>query len=625
MRIGSGVIDQYIYFVAVDSTDFTTRETGLTTFTVYRSRNGGAAVAMSDPTINETDGTNMPGVYELFLDEDMTLDAADDTQEMCFHITQADMAPVTRTIELYRPKITVGNTLDVTSTGGAGIDWGNVENPTTAVDLSGTHIQLVDTTTTNTDMRGTDSAATAANLATVDTVVDAIKVETDKLTLGDAGVGVAGSIIEEVENNAAAITALNNVAATDIVSAGAITTLSGAVANVDLVDLCTTVTTTTTAANLTTNNDKTGYALSAAGVDAIWDETMAGHVTADSAGLVLNEWQDGGRLDLILDIIAADTTTDIPALIAALNDISTAQVNTEVDTALTDIGLDHLISVAAADVPADGSIISHLVSATEDWSTFVPSTDSLQAIRDRGDAEWATGSGGSAPTAAEVAGAVWDEDATGHQTGGSFGQAIGDPASNTETMYEAVVTDAAGTNLAADVIAVKATADAIEVDTTAIEVDTAELGAAVGASLSADIAAVKVDTAATLVDTGTAGVVVASIATNAVNAAALATDAIDEIRDSMLPTQNVAFNNLPFLLVDETDHVTRETGQSPTATGSIDGAAFGATTGTVTEVGNGIYQFDASAADMDGGIVTFRFVATGCDDAFVTVVTGGGV
>lgn len=115
MRIPSGVTDQYIYFVAVDATDFTTRETGLTTFTVYRSRNGGAAAAMTTPTINETDATNMPGVYELLLDEDMTIDAGDDSQEMAFHITHAGMAPVTRTIELYRPKLTAGETLTVAS------------------------------------------------------------------------------------------------------------------------------------------------------------------------------------------------------------------------------------------------------------------------------------------------------------------------------------------------------------------------------------------------------------------------------------------------------------------------------------------------------------------------------
>lgn len=115
MRIPSGVTNKYIYFVAVDATDLKTRETGLSSFTVYRSRNGGAAAAFTTPTINETDNTNMPGVYELLLDEDMTIDSGDDSQEMVFHITHAGMAPVTRTIELYRPKITAGETLTVSS------------------------------------------------------------------------------------------------------------------------------------------------------------------------------------------------------------------------------------------------------------------------------------------------------------------------------------------------------------------------------------------------------------------------------------------------------------------------------------------------------------------------------
>jgi hypothetical protein len=35
---------------------------------------------------------------------------------------------------------TAGRTLDVTATGATGIDWGNVENPTTALNLSGTNI-----------------------------------------------------------------------------------------------------------------------------------------------------------------------------------------------------------------------------------------------------------------------------------------------------------------------------------------------------------------------------------------------------------------------------------------------------------------------------------------------------
>jgi hypothetical protein len=41
---------------------------------------------------------------------------------------------------------TTGRSLDVTATGAAGIDWGNVENKTTVNDLSATDIQLCDTT-----------------------------------------------------------------------------------------------------------------------------------------------------------------------------------------------------------------------------------------------------------------------------------------------------------------------------------------------------------------------------------------------------------------------------------------------------------------------------------------------
>lgn len=37
---------------------------------------------------------------------------------------------------------TAGRTLDVTATGGAGIDWANVENPTTALNLSATNIDV---------------------------------------------------------------------------------------------------------------------------------------------------------------------------------------------------------------------------------------------------------------------------------------------------------------------------------------------------------------------------------------------------------------------------------------------------------------------------------------------------
>jgi hypothetical protein len=126
---------------------------------------------MSSPTVNETDSSNMPGVYELLLDEDMTIGAGNDSEEMVFHITHSGMAPVTRVIELYRPKITAGETLTVSS--GA-----------------------VSTCTTNSDMRGTDSAATAAALATVDGIVDAILADT-----GTDGVVLAAATCNKIADH----------------------------------------------------------------------------------------------------------------------------------------------------------------------------------------------------------------------------------------------------------------------------------------------------------------------------------------------------------------------------------------------------------------------------------------
>lgn len=267
MRLSSGTTDQYIYFVAVDITDLKTRETGLSGFTVYRSRNGAASAQVTTPTVNETDATNMPGVYEFLVDEDTTIAAGNSTEEIAFHITHASMAPVTRTIELFVPPVSEGETLGVSGTGSmtgsvasvvatVSADVVSISGDATAadnleLDYDGTGYakanSTIGTCTTNTDMRGTDSAATAAALATAQTDLDTIT--------GSDGVTLA--------------------------------TAQGLYAPSKAGDAMT---------------------LTAAGVDLIWDETMAGHVTADTSGLVMNDWQDGGRLDVILDARMAEAS-----------------------------------------------------------------------------------------------------------------------------------------------------------------------------------------------------------------------------------------------------------------------------------------------------------------------------
>ena len=98
-RIASGVTDQYVYFNPGD-VGLASPDTG---FTVYRSRNGATAAAMTTPTINETDSTNMPGVYELLLDEDMSIGAGNLTEHMAFWITHAGMSPIFLEVELFDP------------------------------------------------------------------------------------------------------------------------------------------------------------------------------------------------------------------------------------------------------------------------------------------------------------------------------------------------------------------------------------------------------------------------------------------------------------------------------------------------------------------------------------------
>ncbi len=113
-------------------------------------------------------------------------------------------------------------------------------------------------------------------------------------------------------------------------------------------------------------------------------------------------------------------------------------------------------------------------------------------------------------------------------------------------------------------------------------------------------------------------------AAGAIDANALATDAVQEIADKILPKKNTALNDIPFVMVLTTDHVSPATGLTVIATRSIDGGTtFSATTGTVTEAAVGMYHFDASAADMNGALLTFKFSAATADDTFVTIRTGG--
>ncbi len=125
--------------------------------------------------------------------------------------------------------------------------------------------------------------------------------------------------------------------------------------------------------------------------------------------------------------------------------------------------------------------------------------------------------------AVDSADSVWDEDATGHQTGGTFGQAIGDPGADVTTIYQAVATDATGDNVAVDVVALKAETVLIVEDTNELQTD----------NVPGLIAALNdIDGSEVTVHAG--GIASTAFAAGAIDAASLAADAGAELADALL-------------------------------------------------------------------------------------------
>lgn len=166
-----------------------------------------------------------------------------------------------------------------------------------------------------------------------------------------------------------------------------------------------------TAAALTTVDDllDTEVAAIKTVVDAILVDTA--EIGAAGAGLtVLATQASVNTIDDFLD-------TEVAAILAA--------VDTEVATIVSQ-------TTAANIRAAVGLASANLDTQIGDIPTNAELATS-QAAAD--DATLAAIAALSIPTAAAVADAVWDEDATAHQTQGTFGQAIGDPVLDTDTIW----------------------------------------------------------------------------------------------------------------------------------------------------------------------------------------------
>ena len=287
----------------VDSTDGDTEETGLTISAsdVLLSKNGQGLTLKSDVTACAHDAK---GCYNCELDATDT----DTVGNLVLFVHESGALAVRHEFQVVEEAVYV----DLFAASGAG--YAALSGVTLAADAI-------------TSAKIADNAFLAVNFGA--DFITAASIADDSITSDQMAQSASDQVWGTTIRILTASTNFNDVAATDIVSSGAITTSSGAVVTV------------TTTGTTTTNTDL---------------------VSATDV------WAAGTR------ILTASTN---------FNDISTAEVNTQCDLALTDIHLDHLMFSDAGDIPVNGSVIAQMVSATEDWSSFAAATDSLEAIRDQ--------------------------------------------------------------------------------------------------------------------------------------------------------------------------------------------------------------------------------------------------
>ena len=86
----------------------------------------------------------------------------------------------------------------------------------------------------------------------------------------------------------------------------------------------------------------------------------------------------------------------------------------------------------------------------------------------------------------------------------------------------------------------------------------------------------------------------------------------DRVKIRSQVQKNTALNNFEFKMLSTSGNPTASL--SVTSTRSIDGGSYAATTNSVTEVGNGTYKINLSAADLNGDVIGLRFTASGARD-----------
>lgn len=185
-----------------------------------------------------------------------------------------------------RPTV-ADRSLDVSSTGEAGVDWANVGGQGTTVALTATTL-FTTTNVTNTVPANVTaySTAIAANVTAASTNIGAV------ITASSINIGAVVTAVNTVvpanvtaasTNIGAIVTAFNTIAAANVTSistnVGAIVTAFNTIANANVTSISTIVNASVTGINVAS--------VSAIG-SGVWDVTIASHLNAGSTGAALN-------------------------------------------------------------------------------------------------------------------------------------------------------------------------------------------------------------------------------------------------------------------------------------------------------------------------------------------------
>jgi hypothetical protein len=150
-----------------------------------------------------------------------------------------------------------------------------------------------------------------------------------------------------------------------------------------------------------------------------------GHFFVEADGLTTQQKAD---VNAEVDTAVAGLATS--AALQVVDD-EIAAIDTDVNTLLTRItstlftgitSLAEWLGLIAGKQAADGTAQAEVRATGAGSGTYDATTDSQEAIRDRGDAAWA----GTGATAGEIADAVLDEALSGHTTAGTLGKAVAD-------------------------------------------------------------------------------------------------------------------------------------------------------------------------------------------------------